>query len=114
MNYIFFIWEHGEESLNVFIYQVNLFHCTIKFTAEYSKEEVNFLDLNIKIIDGKLKTDLFVKPTDTHHLLDPPFSHPYHYKKGITYSHALRLNRVCSHNEKFYERFGKMTNERRL
>ena len=42
---IFFIWEHGEESLRFFIGQVNLFHPTIKFTAQYSKEEVNFLAL---------------------------------------------------------------------
>ena len=36
---IFFIWEHGEESLKVFKEQVNIFHSTIKFTAEYSKAE---------------------------------------------------------------------------
>ena len=47
-----------------------MFHPTIKFTAKYSKEEVDFLDLNIKLIDGELKTDLFVKPTDTHPFLD--------------------------------------------
>ena len=68
---IFFIWEHGEESLKVFIEQVNMFHSTIKFTAEYSKEGVNFLDVNIKLINGELKTDLIVKPTDTHQVLDP-------------------------------------------
>ena len=90
---IFFIWEHGEESLRDFIDQVNLLHPTIKFTAEYSKEEVNFLDLNIKLIDGKLKADLFVKPADTHQFLDPTSSHSYHCKKGIPYSQALRLNR---------------------
>ena len=39
---IFFIWEHGEESLKVFIEQVNMFHSTIKLTAEHSKEEVIF------------------------------------------------------------------------
>ena len=70
---IFFIWEHGEESLRDFIDQVNLFHPTIKFNARYSKEEVNLLDLNIKLIDGELKIDLFVKPTDTHQFLDPTF-----------------------------------------
>ena len=32
---IFFIWERGEESLRDFIDQVNLFHATTKFTAEY-------------------------------------------------------------------------------
>ena len=51
----FFIWEHGEESLRDVIDQVNLFHPTIKLTAEYSKEEVNFLDLNIILIDRELK-----------------------------------------------------------
>ena len=55
--YIFFIWEHGEEWLRYFIDQVTLFHPTIKFTAEYSKKEVNFLQLNIKLIDGEFKTD---------------------------------------------------------
>ena len=46
-----------------------MFHSTIKFTAKYSKEEVNFLDVNIRLIDGKLKEDLFVKPADTHQFL---------------------------------------------
>ena len=36
---IFFIWEHGEESLKVLIEQVNMFHSAIKFTAECSKKE---------------------------------------------------------------------------
>ena len=35
---IFFISEHGEESLKVLIEQVNRFNHTITFTAEYSKE----------------------------------------------------------------------------
>ena len=77
-----------------------MFHPAIKF----SKVVVNFLDLNIKLIDGELKTDLFVKPTDTHQFLDPTSSHPYHCKKGIPYSQALRLNRICSDNENFDKR----------
>ena len=78
INDIFFIWEHGEESLRVFIDQVNLFHISIKFTAEYSKEKANFLDLDIKLTEGELNTDLFVNPTGTHQFLDPT----YHCKKG--------------------------------
>ena len=49
---ILFTWEHDEESLKVFIEQVNMFHSAITFTAEYSKEEINFLEVNIKLIDG--------------------------------------------------------------
>ena len=101
INDLFFIWEYGEESLKVFIEQGNMFRSTIKFTAEYSKEEVNFLDVNIKLIDGELKTDLFVKPTDAHKILDPTSCHPYHCKKGMPYTQAIRLNRICSDNETF-------------
>ena len=81
-----------------------MFHSTIKITVEYSKEEVNFLDINIKLIDRKLKTDLFFKPIDTSQFLDPTSCYPYHYKKGIPYSQALRLNRICSDNETFDRR----------
>ena len=44
---------------------------------------------------------MFVKPTDTHQFLDPTSSHPYHCKKGIPYSEAVRLNRICSDNANF-------------
>ena len=46
-------------------------------------------------------TDLFVKPTDTHLFLDPGSSHYYHCKKGMPYTQALRLNRICSDFESF-------------
>ena len=74
---IFFIWEHGEESLEKFLNKLNSFHPTIKFTAEYSKETINFLDVNIRLVEGELMTDLFVKPTDTHQFLELSSSHPY-------------------------------------
>ena len=78
-----------------------MFHSTIKFPAEYSKEEVNFLDVNIKLMDGKLKADLFVKPTDTHQFLDPTSCHPYQCQKGIPYGQAFRINWICSDHETF-------------
>ena len=85
---IFFIWEHGEEYLEKFLNKLNTFHPTIKFTAECSQETINFLDVNVRLVEGKLMTNLLVKPTDTHQVLDPSSSHPYHCKKGIPYSQA--------------------------
>ena len=41
---------------------------------------------------------------NTHQFLDPTSCHPYHCKKGIPYSLALRLNRICSDNEIFVRR----------
>ena len=87
-----------------------MFHPSIKFTAYYSKEKVNFLDLNIKLIDGELKTDLFAKPTNTHQFLDPTSFHTNHYKKGIPYSQALRFNRICSDDENFDKRCNDVEN----
>ena len=87
-----------------FLNKLNTFHPAMKFTAEYSKETINFLDVNVRLVEGELMTDLFVKPTDTHLFLDPSSSHPYHCNKGIPYSQALRLNRICSDNESFDKR----------
>ena len=93
---IFLIWEHGEESLQAFIKHLNSFHPTIKFTADYSYDKVNFLDVQV-IKQGKnLVTDLFVKSTDTHQYLQASSCHVYHSKRSIPYSQALRLNRICS------------------
>ena len=78
---IFFIWEHGEESLKEFIDKINSAHPTIKFTAEWSEKSINFLDVTVILEDGKIKTDLYVKPTDTHQFLDSSSCHPYHCKK---------------------------------
>ena len=43
-----------------------MFHSTIKFTVEYSKEEAIVLDVNIKLMYGEFRTDLLVKFADTH------------------------------------------------
>ena len=74
---IFFIQEHGEESLEKVLNKLNSFHPIIKFIAEYSKGTINFLDVNIRLAEWELMTDLFVKPTDAHQFLEPSSSHPY-------------------------------------
>ena len=95
---IFMLWEHGEKELKIFLEALNCCHPTIKFTAEYSKEKVNFLDVSVRKISNHLVTDLFIKPTDTHQYLHASSCHVYHSKKSIPYSQALRLNRICSEN----------------
>ena len=101
---IFLIWEHGEESLKLFLEKINSIHPTIKFTADWSYSSVNFLDVKVIMKAGEIITDLYVKPTDTHQYLDSSSCHPYHCKKSIPYSQALRLNRICSNNAFFDQR----------
>ena len=56
-------------------------HESIKFTIEWSKEKVNFLDVLVIKQGNKLVTDLFTKPTDTHQLLHRASCHPNHTKR---------------------------------
>ena len=79
-------------------------HPTIKFTAEWSKTSINFLDVTVSLIEGVIETVLFVKPTDSHQYLQSSSCHPFHCKKGIPYSQALRLNRICSETNSFDKR----------
>ena len=99
---IFVIWEHGEENLHKFISRINSFHP--KFTYDFSKLSVNFLDVEVIKVHNKLVTDLFVKPTDTHQYLEASSCHVFHSKHAIPYSQALRLNRICSEPSFFDQR----------
>ena len=102
---IFAIWPHGEQHLTTFINQINQFHPSIKFTAEWSSKSVSFLDTEVSIDDEEfLTTDLHVKKTDTYQYLHRDSCHPYHCKHGIPYSQALRIRRICSEEENYLRR----------
>ena len=98
---IFFIWTHGENSLKNFMIELNNFNPNFKFTYEFSEASINFLDLNVKLSNGKLQTSLYVKPTDSHQYLHFQSSHPNHTKRSIVYSQTLRVSRTCSQKEDY-------------
>ena len=54
------------------------------------------MNLKVKLIDSKLETDLYVKPTDRHQYLHYLSSHPEQNKCSIAYSQTLHFNRLCS------------------
>ena len=58
---IFLLWEHGENKLKSFLDKTNEVHPTIKFTAEWSKTSINFLDVTASLVEGVIQTDLHVK-----------------------------------------------------
>ena len=55
---IFFTWTHGEENLQNFMTEFNLFTDDIKFTYKYNKDCISFLDLKVISSNGKLITNL--------------------------------------------------------
>ena len=98
---IFFIWTHGENSLKSFMMEFNNFNPNIKFTYEFSEASINFLDLNIKLSNGKLQTSLYVNHTDRHQYLHFQSSHPKHTKRSVVYSKTPRVSKVCSQEEDY-------------
>ena len=55
---IFFLWEYSKNKLKSFIDKINKVHCTIKFTAEWWKTSVNFLEVTVSLTEGVIETDL--------------------------------------------------------
>ena len=68
----------------------------VKFKSNFSSDQVEFLDLIISIENGKLKTNLFVKPSNLQIYLDFMSNHPTHCKVGLIYGQALRVIERCS------------------
>ena len=106
---IFLLWTHGEDKLNEFITYLNNLHPTIKFTSFFSYNEIPFLDVKVMLLNGKLETDLYVKPTDKHQHLLKSSCDPSHSKQSIPFSMALRLRRICSTDEFFNTRSSALT-----
>ena len=76
-------------------------HPTIKFTADWSKTSINFLDVTVTNAEAIIETDLYGKPTDSHQYILSSSFHPFYCKISIPYSQTLRLNRICSSNKLF-------------
>ena len=63
---------------------------------------IAFLDIKVSLRNGKVFTNLYVKPTDRHQYLHYLPAHPYHTKKSVAFSQTLRISRLCS-SEKVFE-----------
>ena len=77
---------------------------SFKFTHEISDKSVSFLDTLVNIDNGKLKTDLYCKPTDSHNYLRYESAHPQRqhiHKYSIQYSQILRVRKICSDLDDF-------------
>ena len=100
---IFALWCWGEESLKLFIKELNDFHPTLKFTAEYSIKEINFLDVTVIKEGTKLYTTVYNKPTNANNYLHYNSCHARNQKDNIPYAQALRIRKICSRMKDFEE-----------
>jgi hypothetical protein len=97
----FCIWTHGQDELTKFLSYLNNSHPTIKFTMEALPTYISFLDTTVSLVDNKIETDLFCKPTDSHNYLLHSSAHPQKCKDSIPFGQFLRIRRICSNIESF-------------
>ena len=57
----------------------------LKLTDEPNEKEIPFLDVKVKLNEGKISTDIYIKSMDKHQYLDFTSSHPNHTKSSIVY-----------------------------
>ena len=101
---IFYVWQHSQVELDVFITYLNGVHDTIKFTSESSTDRVNFLDIVVCLTPTRtLTTSLYVKPTDSASYLHFDSAHPKHCIQGIPFGQFLRICRICSDEQDSFD-----------
>ena len=105
---VFSLWDTKREEIEQFILEANRHHPTIKFTAEISDKETNFLDTTIFKGERFHKDAIFdirthFKPTEKFQYTHYTSCHAPGVKKGFIKGEALRLLRTNSSETKFEE-----------
>ncbi|CAJ0930958.1 unnamed protein product [Ranitomeya imitator] len=106
---IFCIWEGPLESLLLFDSHINNIWPELKFTLQYSVDNISFLDTRVcKNTDGRLSIDLHTKPTDRNSLLQYTSFLPTAIKKSIPISQFQRVKRIVTDNDIRNQRLNEM------
>ena len=104
----FMVYQGSMEELLEFLDRVNNHDEFINVTWQISAGSNIFCD--VTVFKGNrffhhniLDTKLYVKPTDTHELLDKTSYHPQHVFSGIVKSQLVRYLRICNNMSDFHE-----------
>ena len=83
----------------------------VKFTMEIAGDTgFEFLDLKLKIDEGKIRVDIFAKSTNSFSYTTPNTCYPKSNICNIPRGIALRLRRICDDDENFKKRSSEYQN----
>ena len=91
---IFMIWPHTLEELDAIVTHFNRCTDSIRFTTEISKTEIHFLNSKCRLNEGKVETDLYTKPTDSHDCSTARHIHN-DAKTASPTVNVLRVRQIC-------------------
>ena len=110
----FALWNGSIEKLNDFFSFMNTLNDDLKFTMEIGGKELCFLDLKISLIENRLCTTVYSKPTDSHLYLHASSCHNASSINGIPKGVALRLRRICSTDDEYVTKSKEYSNHLQL
>ena len=97
---VFMLLRGSKQDCEELVNWLNSLHPgVIKFKYEFSTKLVEFLDLQILIENGRIETNLFIKPSNLQLYLDYFSNHPEPCKEGLIYGQAIRILERCSKTE---------------
>ena len=99
---IFMIWPHGIQALKQLMNMINNYYPTIKFTYEFHKQDILFLDTIVyKTEDNQWFTRDYHKPTDNKQYIHFHLAHPRKQKESVPYGLLIRSKRICLEQKYF-------------
>ena len=106
------LFQGSSEQLNAFLSFLNESSQHLKFTMNYDKVAINFLDLMITVgEDHVLYTNLYQKPTDRNSFLSAQSHHPLPLKNSLPYSQFCRIKRICKKPTDLNQHMNNMQNK---
>ena len=103
---IIIIWTHSKESLEEFLFALNHFHPSLRYTFSFSEEATDFLDLTIykgpRFSDTSiLDTKTYQKERNLYQYLHFNSDHPRNSHKSIITGECVRYVRTNTTRENF-------------
>ena len=97
---LFLMWSKMISEIKEFSILLH-YHSGLFFSAIIGKHKLTFLDVLISLLNNRLATTVYSKPTSSHMYLQHSSCHPLGCKNGIAKGVALRLRRICSSDEEY-------------
>ena len=88
----------GNFDIEPFYSMINNLDTDLKFIFENPSKSLNFLDINIRIVENNLVFDIHYKPTNSFNYLTYTSCHPPHTKNNISLSLAKRIVSIVTYN----------------
>ena len=104
---VFVVWTHSPTSVSLFLEYLSNIDKTrkIQFIMQVAMDDgLEFLDLKLKMVNGKISVDVFSKPTNSFTYVLSSTCCPNRNIKNVPKGIALRMRRICDSDEKYDER----------